>query len=54
MTASVLKQDPNTNISPKMCIILCVRVKINKCSFEPFLCLDLAIPGLDRQQQNRL
>ena len=25
-------------ISPKSCI-LCVRVKINNCSFEPFLCL---------------
>ena len=50
MTASVLKQDPNTKrfkrknkkvsfiglikgISPKICI-LCVRVKINKRSFE--------------------
>ena len=29
-------------ISPKMCI-LCARVKINKRSFEPFLCLDLAV-----------
>ena len=27
-------------ISPKISI-LCVRVKINKCSFELFLCLDL-------------
>ena len=52
MTASVLKQDPNTKrfkrknrkvsfiglikgISPKICM-LCVRVKINKRSFEPF------------------
>ena len=40
-------QDPNSSfcgfikgISPKMCIILCVRVKIDKRSFEPFWCLD--------------
>ena len=33
MTASVLKL--HKGISPKICI-LCVRVKINKRSFEPF------------------
>ena len=46
MTASVLKQDPNKTqhsltkeITPKICR-LCVCVIINKCSFEPFICLD--------------
>ena len=43
MTASVLKQDPNTKRFKRtlICLLLCVRVIINKCSFERF-CVWLA------------
>ena len=48
MTASVLKQDPNTKGFKRMLIcILGVRVKINKRSFEPFCILFLWIAASD-------
>ena len=43
MTASVLKQDPETKIMSPKIYILCVRVTINKRYFEPFCVCNLLI-----------
>ena len=44
MTASVLKQDPNTHKKRSKICRSCVCIIINKTSFEPFMCLDLVVP----------